>query len=234
MEMCLRSAGRIGLLNFDSIYIQPIERGSIKTTFRYVKKNPLQIVSGLGFVVQLFANSFTVIDHFGINNVKAPTKEILETIGDRKILQLCQNNDFRIGVEKIAQPVNEITQKAQIRLDDRSIEITCDNRERFLIGNLNEKILPELINGETVELTGEITRINKTPNNDLGFEYKNRRLAVVPLEEDKSTADFHQYLAYNSVKLKGVIVRNSEYEAPRIKVISITDNTVSQKEIFHK
>lgn len=233
MESCLKIAGRISLLNFDDIQIEPIESGSIKTVFRYVKKNPVIIISGLDLIANLMNNSMDIIGKFGIDNVKTSKPEIIQQVTDERILRMCQNAEFRQGLEKIAKPINEDNKAASVIIGGISYQISPDNKYQFIIGPEKEKILPELINGDTVNIVGEITRINKTTN-DLGFRYHNRILSVVPIDDNESTVIFHQYLAMNEVRLTGVVVRLTDYELPRIKVIRIDDNKPEQQSLFAK
>lgn len=221
LEACLKEVAKIGALYYEGIYIEPIEIGSIKTRLAYIKKIPFKIIVEIGIVAALFNDSFQVIDRFGANNLKNPSKEILEQINDKRVLDLCRSFEFRNGLQKIAQPLNEENNKAQIIISDKTLQITCENKYHFYVDKQEEPILPELINGEEVTIEGEITRINKKLN-DLGFIYKSYTLNVSPLDKEKSTAKFHEYLEMDRVKLTGIVIRDSEYEVPKIKVINIT------------
>ncbi len=229
LELCLSEVARTSLLFYEDIYIEPIEQGSIKTKLVFIKKNPFTIIVGIDLVANLFNNSFQLIDRFGANSFKNPQKEILEQISDRRILDLCRNFNFRDGLQQIAQPINELNQKAEIIISNKTLRITCDNKYQFYVDKQDEPILTELRNGEEVTIEGEITRINKKLN-DLGFIYKGHTLNVSPLDKENSTSKFHEYLEQDKVKLRGIVIRDSDYEVPKIKVIEINSiNNTQQK-----
>lgn len=233
MEACLRETARFANLIYQDVYVLSLEDGSLKTKFLFIKNHPIEVVVALDLAANLLTNSLSLIDRFGANNFRNPSTEILKAVNDKKILQLCQSYEFRKGAQRVAEPLNEeYNQKVEIIVDKNKFEIKCENKYNFYVDRENEKILPELKNGDTAELRGEITRINKT-NNDLGFKYKDRILVVIPIDENKSTSAFHQYLEMNDVILKGLVVRDSEYITPKIKVIDIHEAT-SQAKLFDK
>lgn len=230
LEVCLKEAAKIGTLYYEDIYIAPIELGSIKTKLAYIRQHPFQVIIGIGVVAALFNDSFQLIDRFSANNFKNPSKEILERITDRRVLDLCRSFDFRSGLQKIAQPLNEENQKVQLIISDKSMQITCENKFQFYVDKQEEPVLPEFKNGEEITIGGEITRINKKLN-DLGFLYKGYTLNVSPLDKEKHTTKFHEYLEMDKVKLRGIIIRDNEYEVPKIKVIDIAPIEDSQQKI---
>lgn len=221
LEACLKEVAKISALYYEGIYIEPIETGSIKTKLVYIKKHPWVVVVGIDLVANLFNNSFQLIDRFGANSFKNPQKEVLEAIADKRVLDLCRSFEFRNGLQKVAQPLSEENQKVQIAISDKTLEITCENKYHFYVDQQDEPILPELKNGEEVTIDGEITRINKKLN-DLGFIFKGYTLNVSPLDKEKNTTKFHGYLELDKVRLKGIVIRNSEYEVPKIKVMEIS------------
>lgn len=227
LDTCLRECAKVGKLNYDAIYIEPLEIGSIKTTLKYIRKHPFEVIVGLGVVAGLLNDSFQIIDRYGASNLRNPTVEVLHEIKDARVLDLCTNFDFRKGLNKIAEPLDELNQKAHIVIGEKTMEINCENKYKFYIDKETEEILPELVNGSTVTLFGEITRINKKAN-DLGFSYKGYSMNVSPLEKEKSTKEFHEYLELDEVKLQGVVFRDNNYQVPRLKVISITPATSQQ------
>jgi hypothetical protein len=229
MEECLKETAKIGTLYYEGINIEPIEPGSIKTKLVYIKKHPFQVIVGIGVVAALFNDSFQIIDRFGANNLKNPTSDILEQITERKVLDLCRSFDFRNGLQKVAQPINEVNQKVQIIINNKILQITCENKYQFYIDKQDEPILPELINGQVVVIDGEITRINKKLN-DLGFIFKGYTLNVSPLDKDKNTVKFHEFLELDKVRLRGIVIRDSYFEVPKIKVSTI--NSIDDSQIM--
>lgn len=229
MANCLRIVGRIALLEFSEVYVYPIEEGSVKTKLVYINKHKKQIIVGIGFTVTLLNESLQLINRFSAGAFKAPTIEMIQGV-DKKVRDICTSTEFRRSLEKVAQPLGELNQKVTIKYGEKGFEINCDNQYKFLL-NKEEPILPELINGETVELEGEITRINKRQN-DLGFEYKGRAIAITPIDEDKSSADYHRFLEVDKVWIKGVVFRSDLYDMPRIKVIEIRESNPKQIGMF--
>lgn len=219
-ETCLREIAKFSGLYQEGIYVEPVEFGSLKTKFHYIRKNPWVIVVGLDIIVNLLNNSVQLIDKFGASNFKNPQKEILEQISDKKVLDLCRSYEYRSGLQKIAQPLNETNQKVQIVIGNEKTEINCENKYQYYVDKENEPILPELINGDEVTINGEITRINKKVN-DLGFIYNGYTIGVSPLDKERSTSNFHEYLEMDRVELTGIVIRNSDFQVPKIKVIAI-------------
>lgn len=233
MSNCLRIVGRTSRLEFSDVYVYPLEEGSVKTILVYLKKNKTSIVLGIGFTVTLLNDSLQLIDRFGSSAFKSPSADMLQGV-DRRVAYICANTEFRRSLEKVAQPINEANQKVTIKYSNKTFEINCDNQYKFLLEE-QIKIFPELINGKTVELVGRLTRMNMVPNNDLGFEYKGRRLSLTPLEEEKDVAtEYHQFTPLPQVKVTGVVVRSSEFELPSIKVIRMDEVTVNQIVMFDK
>lgn len=223
MDYCMRKAGVLGSLDFDDVFILPIEEGSVKTTFLYIKNNPWKIVSRSNNVAGLLSASIMAIQLFGANNFRIPTKDIIDRIGDPKVLELCQGFQYRKSLQKVASPLGEYNEKVEIVIGNESVVINCENKYRFYVDKENEQILPDLINGEKRTLRGEIYRINKD-NNDLGFKYNGRHISVTPLDEEKNTKEFHQYLDPSEVLLTGIVERSSMYETPSIRVINIVES----------
>jgi hypothetical protein len=220
-EMCLREAAKIGLLNYDEILIEPIEKGSIKSILKFVKKNSLgSTLVTIDLIINLFNNSFQLIDRYGAASFKNPDAKVLAEIKDVKVLDLCSSYDFRYGLQKIAEPIDEVNQKVEIVIGDNTLKITCDNKYKFFVDREQNPILKDLKDGHEVSLDGEITRINKKYN-DLGFAYKGFTLSVSPNEKENSIALFHEYLEMDKVTLRGIVSRDNEYEVPKIKVLSV-------------
>jgi len=233
MTTCLKIAGRAALIDFSGVYVYPIEEGSIKTTFAYIKDNHEKVIVDVGgnVVGGLILGAFGLIGTYGLATLKNPSGEVLAGV-DKKVIEMCMNRDFRKSVSKIAQPLNEVNQKATIKFGSKGYEITCDNQYKF-INDDQEKILPELKNGEQVSLIGRLTRMNMVPKNDLGFEYKGRVLSVAPMDDEKNVADeYHQYTPLPQVRIVGIVVRATEYEAPSLRVIRMEDVKDDQLEMF--
>ncbi len=230
LETCLKEAAKIGMLAYDNIYVLPIENGSVRTKLIYVQKHPWQTVERISYVATIIVSAFVIIDRFGSNSLKNPTKELLDAISDKKVFELCRSYDFRKGAEKMARPVSEYNEHAEIVIGDKSFKITCDNKYQFYVDKQEDPILPELRNGEEVVIDGEITRINKKLN-DLGFIYKGYTLNVSPLDKEKSTTKFHEYLEMEKVQLRGIVIRNSDYEVPKIKVVDIESYKEPQQKL---
>jgi hypothetical protein len=233
MSIALKIAGRVSLLDFEDVFIYPVQEGSVKSYFVYIKKNKNLIITQINIIVvsQVLISSLNLIGHFGLSAFKNPSTEVISGI-DKKVLSLCMNADFRKSIVKIAKPINEINQKVTIKIINKSYEITCDNQYKFLLEE-DDPILPELKNGEEVSLVGKLTRMNMVPNNDLGFDYKGRILSLTPRDEDKNVAtEYHQFTPLPRVVVSGIVVRKSDFEVPRIKVISMNEVNNNQINIF--
>ena len=96
-------------------------------------------------------------------------------------------------------------------------KITEATRRIFFTGDEDEEnILPELVDGETVTLSGVVTRTNESENS-LGFAYNDHVLTCKPLA-DKALADFktalisqnHKHLYVPQVVMTGVVERKNQ------------------------
>lgn len=230
MSQCLKEAGHLALLDFDDIFVLPIERGSVKTIFIFIRNqqgiSKWDMVVGLGVVFALVNDGFSIIERFGANQVRQQNTEVIQAITDDRVLKLCQSSSFRNGAKEVAQPLSEINEKVTIKYGKESFEINCDNKYQFYETD-EQEILPELIDGQEVTLHGEITRINKKTN-DLGFVYKGKALSVSPIESDKNIADYHDLLTSDEVVVNGIVSRSSKYETPKIKIVDIHSNEENQ------
>lgn len=236
MSTCLRIAGRVSLLDFEDIYIFPIEVGSVKTPFGYItKKDGKAIIIGAagGLASSLIFGSLSSIGQWGLAALKNPSGEILNKV-DKKVLELCMNSDYRKSISKIAQPINEQNQKVTIKAGNKGYEITCENQYKFIHED-QEPILPELRNGETVTLKGQLTRMNMVPKNDLGFLYKGRTLSIFPNDPEKNVAlEYHQFTPLPEVVVTGIVVRDTDYEVPKLKVIKMEAPKDLQQNLFEE
>lgn len=230
LESCLVELAKVSNLVYEEVYIYPISKGSVKTTVVYIKKHPWKVITGVGLVADLLVNSLTLMERFGSSSLKTPNAEIMAAASDPRVLEVCRNFNFRNGAERIARPLNEENTTATITITDNNFTIKCENKYKFYASG-EEKILPELKNGDKVTLIGPITRINKKTN-DLGFEYKGHTLSISPMDEEESAAKFHEYLDMDEVELTGIVDRNTDYELPRIKVIKISQILREQQNIF--
>lgn len=236
MAACMSIAGRTVQLDFESVHVYAIGEGSVKTRFTFTRREQRTIYiaavgSALGNILSTtFLGTFTLIGQYGLPALKSPTVEILEKV-DKKIIDMCTNADFRKSVTKIALPINELNQKVTIKIDGNSYEINCDNQYKFITED-EELILPELRNGETVKLVGTLTRMNMK-NNDLGFEYHDKTLSISPSNPEKNVAtEYHQFTPMPRVNVTGIVIRNSDYEVPKLKVISMSEFTEAQTALF--
>lgn len=229
MNLCLREIANISSFQYEEICVLPLEKGSLKIKFIFVDLNWKAIVR-IGIVADILVNSFLLSEKFGLSNLKSPSAQILEAVTDPRILDVCQSGNFRKGANKIVSPLAEDNKKLSIEVSNKSIEIKCEDKDKFLIDD--EQILPQLVDGKEVEIKGELTRINKI-NNDLGINYKNHQLSVLPLK-NQSAANFHNFLVAKEVTIKGIVRRNSYYENPRIIILSIEEVNNPQADIFEK
>jgi hypothetical protein len=234
MTMILKIAGRAAAIDFEDVYVYPIQEGSVKTLLVYVKRNKNKLIAEVGVLVvgAMILNSFDLIGKFGIAALKNPEAEVMTTV-DKKVLELCMNADYRKSVSKIARPVNEENERVTIKVSKDSYEITRENQYKFITED-EEPILPELRNGETVNLVGRLTRMNME-NNDLGFDYHGRKLSIYPSDPEKHVAiEYHEFTPMPLVVVTGIVTRNSDYEAPRLKVIKMDEFKPTQENLFEE
>lgn len=220
MKICLEEAAKIyGSKDFN-IIVLPIEKGSVKTLFIFVRKNHWKMIIAADIIINLMNNSLDLIQQYGVNKSYYQPKEVIDNVQNLKILDLCRNRNFIKGSQEITHPLEESVQKLQIKYNGQSFEINCENRQKFFEEIEEDPILPELENGTEVQLFGEIIRINKE-SNDLGFRYKDRTLKGILFKNEEDITIYHDLIKENQVRLKGVVVRESMFKTPQIKIISI-------------
>ena len=191
MQLCLEEIAKIAKFEDIEIVIFPIEPGSLKTKFAYVKKHGWKIVIGADIVFNLLNNGFDVISHFGANKAHNQSTEVMQYSRDINVLELCKSKNFIYGTQKIVAPLAENIEKVEIHYGDNKMEIKCKNRQKFFEELGPESIFPELEDGKTVTIAGEITRINKGYG-DLGFKYKDRTLRCTPFDPQINITQFHE------------------------------------------
>jgi hypothetical protein len=238
MTTCLRIAGRSAAFDFEDVYVSPLEEGSVKAVFRFVRRHKNTLIVGTvsgatgTLLSTLILAPFQLIGQYGLPALKQPSAEVMATV-DKKVLEMCMNGDYRKGATKVARPINEVNQKVTIKVDSKSYEINCDNQYKFITED-EEPILPNLVDGETVTITGQLTRLS-LDQNDLGFLYKGRRLSIKPQDRDKTVGtEFHQFFDKPKplVTITGQVYRDSFYVVPRIGVIIMVEFTPAQTNMF--
>ena len=236
MATCMAVVGRVTKLDFETIYVFPPEHGSIKIKLGFNKREQrviyLAVVSGAlaNVVSQTFIGAFSLIGQYGLPNLKTPPAEVLQQ-ASKEIIAICTNADFRRSVPKIARPLNELNQSVTIKADDKSYTIDCNSQYKFTAED-EEAILPDLIDGSTVTITGRLTRIN-LDQNDLGFEYHGRKLSIFPLDRDKAVGkEFHEFLENPIVTITGVVFRDNYFVIPKIGVEKMEEYKPTQNKLF--
>lgn len=232
MSTILKIAGRAAGIDFEDVYVYPIQEGSVKTLLIYIKRNKNKLIADVGVVVvgTIILNSFDLIGQLGLTMLKKPDAHIL-TMVDKQILELCMNAEYRKSVTKVARPLNLENKKVTIKVAQDSYDITCETQYKFITED-EEPILPELRNGQIASLTGSLTRMNMR-NNDLGFEYHGRTLSIFPNDHKKNVAtEYHQFTPLPLVTVTGEVVRESDFVVPKLKVIKMDEAKNEQTRMF--
>lgn len=141
------------------------------------------------------------------------------------LMEKCPKNLF----SKLASIVSA-SQELEIGVNNagniETVRITETTRRFFYVEDEKEKILPELIDGEEVTLTGVVTRANES-SQSIGFQYNGHILTCKP-QTGKTLADFknllisqnHKYLYVPFMDLTGVVERKNPKgeEKERIRI----------------
>jgi len=232
MSTCMAIAGRTVGLDFETIHVFAPEHGSVKFKFAFTKREQrvIYIAVAGSVLAQLLGNAFTgafsLIGEYGLPTLKQPSADILEQ-ATKEVVQMCTNVDFRRSVPKIARPLSEVNQQVTIHTTNSSYTINMNNQYKFTTED-EQPILPELRNGETVTITGTITRIN-LEHNDIGISYGNRKISITPVDEETAVGkEFHQFLETPIVTVTGLVVRDSEFVVPKIRVFKIVQYKPAQ------
>lgn len=187
-----------------------------KTINDYFRKYPLDLAIFVGLVPWLL--------HLTRKHKKSPKpsdKKISERIA-KELHTLIQHNGFGNAVSPI---VNDTVVSIEVSTDSR-FRKNCDKIDQSnvedLLGKENE-ILPELRNGETCQLQGEITSLKSTRGDSLTFHFESKgklyNLDVFP-PEDKTTKNYIQYYK-ERVHLRATVDRASLYKKPRLHLVHI-------------
>ena len=220
MQVCLDEVAKILKIDDLEVIIFPVQHGSFKTIFAYVKKGVI-VLGGIGNMFAFLNGGFDLIDRFGANEVNNTTNSVVNVINNPNLVELCKSKNFIYGAQKVVAPLRESVNKVQIKYDDNSFEINCENKDKFFEELGDEYLFPELVDGQNTTIAGEITRINKE-SSDLGFKYKGRILKGKPLNKEISISTFHEFLDENQVLLTAQIKRSSAFELPELKIIGIS------------
>lgn len=232
MSTVMRIAGRLAVIDFDEVYISPIEEGSVKTIFKYAKKHRDELIvnTSLQVVAMIIYGSMQAFNTNSLNAYKNPNAEILKNL-DPKVVTACLSGNYRKGFDSMARPLAEDNPSFKIKVGkDGEFEVTCENQDKFLI-NDDDEVLPELKDGDEVRLPGRLTRLNIDTLNDLGFEYHNRKLSLRTIDENENIVKYHNFLETPFVTVHGIVFRQGVYDIPVIKVIDMEVTQPKDKQI---
>lgn len=221
MATILNVAAKAASIDFDDVYAFPIEKGSIRLPFKLGKEDGKIIFLGAaGNVLStIVIGSFQLIGEQGMSIINTKRADIFSGI-DPKIVSVCLNSEYKKAVDSVARPLSEHNRKLTVKMGDKGYEIVCEDQIKFL-NNEKEPILPELHDGQEVKLEGVLTRMNLIPNNDLGFEYKKKRISLSPLNDDENISKYHGFLETPYVTVHGIVDRATTLDDPKIKVIDM-------------
>ncbi len=214
------------------VIVFPPESGSFKSVFRYVAKNRKTIIIETTAVVTLLNQSFGLIQNFGINTTFHQSKPVIDAAQNAQVVELCGSRLFAEGASKVLLPLKEQVRTVKIKADDKSFEVHCEDRSKFFepLDDSGTEILPELVNGNTYNLDGGISRINKEWN-EIGFRYQGIALKAVPYDSDAKVTMYHDLIPDDQVTLRAIVIRNSNYEKPELRIISMQS---AQQKLFGK
>lgn len=144
-----------------------------------------------------------------------------------KLLEKCPSNLFSKLASIVSSKQNlEIGVRVQERTETTTISET--NRCYFYVNEEDDEqvLLPELVDGKEVTLTGVVTRANESAQS-IGFQYQGHVITCKP-EKGKSLANFknllisqnHKYLYVPTMNLTGVVERKTPHgeDKERIRI----------------
>ncbi len=141
--------------------------------------------------------------------------ELLVPLEVLKLLDKCPQNLFS-NLACIVTQEQELEIGVKVNDQLEAVKISFAERSYFYVEEEEEEaILPDLIDGETVTLTGMVTRANETAQS-IGFSYQGHVITCKP-ENGKRLADFknllisqnHKYLYVPLMDLTGVVERKT-------------------------
>lgn len=151
------------------IFVIPVNSEDLTLNFKLEGIGPKKT----SMLVELIIESLGIIQKFGINKVFNLKNSVVSDAVSPKILTLCNSRKFPEDVQSIVVPLRQSLGNLQLSFRERYIDLLRSKRNEFFEIIKTKKILPEMRNGQTVELTGEITRLNKEYN-DIGLRIRNR------------------------------------------------------------
>ncbi len=106
---------------------------------------------------------------------------------------------------------------------DKSIIINQENFENFL--SEDKEILPELHNGDEVQLEGQIIGLQASRGDSMRFrlddaDQRHRDLVAYP-PNGKGTENFRQFYKTRLVSVKARVLRSSQYQKPKIIILEV-------------
>jgi hypothetical protein len=210
---------------------------SLKQIFKEAFENIIEVIKLSKHLGTLSKKKFDNVS-FGENNEKI---KILNDNGEEilvspKVLEIythCPQTIFN-KIAKIVEEERELT--IGVSENGYFIEEKITTKTKFIFSKSEDEeeiILPELRNGDYVEINGHITRGNEK-SNTIGFLYDGHIITCYP---DTGNIKQHKSKLFNNCILKGFVDRHDKdgnviEKRPRIKFIEVVDLNKSTQTLF--
>ncbi|MBT6753995.1 hypothetical protein HOB25_03340 [bacterium] len=228
MRICLKECAKIAKAkNFQILVFPGYDKGLfLKFKFKGITRNKTSLI------VKIITDSLETIGEFGIDKVFNLRKEVISKVANPRVLAACNNPKFLDGIQKILTPLERAESKFLLAYGNKKLRIQRSKRAKFFETIQKKEVFPEMKNGEVIELTGEITRINKEYN-DIGLRTQDRILRCLLPDKNREISQFHDFIQESSVLLEGIVERKDLIETPKVKIVSIQKiDTGQQTKLF--
>jgi len=196
--------------------------GAHKTLNEYAEKNPADFWVTTLLIVEAFKRLLAKAR----KNKEKPDyndKELPKRIAE-ELHKLIKHHGFKKALKPIVEDKAQSIELSTDRSFKESAKVDQENFQDLLAED--EQVLPDLENGTTHTLKGDVTSLKGTRGDSLTFHIRHGKetvnLDVLPPEGATSKA--YRQFYQESVEIVGTIIRDSLYKKPKVRIQQITLN----------
>ena len=196
--------------------------GAHKTLNEYAEKYPADFWA----TTLLIVKAFKMLLAKARKNKGKPDytdKELPKRIAE-ELHKLIKHHGFKKALKPIVEDKAQSIELSTDRSFKESAKVDQDNFQDLLAED--EQVLPDLENGTTHKIKGDVTSLKGTRGDSLTFHIRHGKetvnLDVLPPEG--ATCKAYRQFYQESVEIVGTIIRDSLYKKPKIRIQQITLN----------
>lgn len=193
-----------------------------KSLNEYAEKNPADFTAISLLIVEGFKRMLAKAK----NNKDKPDysdKELPKRIAE-ELHKLIKHHGFKKALKPIVEDKVQSIEVSTERSFKESARVNQENFQDYLAED--EQILPELENGVTHTLKGDVTSLKGTRGDSLSFQIRRGKemFNLDALPADGATSKAYRQFYKESVEIVGIIIRESLYKKPKIRIQQINLN----------